>query len=245
MPGKPSVAMNLATQLAQGGNKVVLVEADLRQATRRKVGDGSTSSGLAGLLVNQLRTAGGAVVHTLEPKLKVLPAGTAAGTPSTLLRSPRLPLVVDQLRALADHVVFDLPSVVAWEEALHLVRLADMTLLVVENGKTSREAAKQAADRLKEANQGTLGVVLTRAPAWLSAPREPEAPVTPAAPAPVPAAAMVAAPVAAPASERLELAVDELLAELEDALRLIRAIRRPGERAELAQPDAGLAAIDR
>jgi capsular exopolysaccharide synthesis family protein len=157
--GKSGVAMNLATLLARSGSKVVLVDADLRLATRRKAGDGSTSSGFAGLLVNQLRTASSAVVHTLEPKLKLLPVGSVTGTPATLLRSPRLPLVVDQLRDLADHVIFDVPSVMAWEESLHLVHQADMTLLVVETGRTRRSAARQAATKLKAANAGALGVV--------------------------------------------------------------------------------------
>ncbi|HEY7466269.1 MAG TPA: hypothetical protein VIB47_06210 [Dehalococcoidia bacterium] len=232
---KSSVAVNLATLLARGGSKVVLVEADLRLATRRRAGDGSMSSGFAGLLVNQLRTASSAVVHTLEPKLKVLPVGSVTGMPATLLRSPRLPLVVDQLRGLADHVIFDVPSVVAWEESLHLVHRADVTLLVLETGRTRRSAARQAAAKLKAANAGTLGVVLNRAPAWVSAPQKEPAPAAP-----------VRQVIEEPAPERLELAVGELLADLEDALKLIRSIRQASNEAEASkqEQDAELAAID-
>jgi Mrp family chromosome partitioning ATPase len=173
--GKPGVALNLATLLARGGSKVVLVEADLRLATRRRVGDGSTSSGFAGLLVNQLRTASSAVVHTMEPKLKLLPAGSATGTLATLMRSPRLPLVIDSLRRLTDHVIFEAPSALDWQEMLHLVHLvhlADMTLLVLEAGKTDRDAARRSTAALREANNGTLGLVLTGAPAGSLVPQE-------------------------------------------------------------------------
>jgi Mrp family chromosome partitioning ATPase len=178
-------------------------------------------------------------VHTLEPKLKLLPVGSATTTPATLLRSPRLPLVVDQLRGLADHVIFDVPSVVAWEESLHLVHRADVTLLVVETGLTRRSAARQAAAKLKAANAGTLGVVLNRAPAWVSATRE-EGAWPALAALPVKQAAEKSAP------ERLELAVDELLADLEDALKLIRSIRqgRNEEEASKQEKDTELAAID-
>ncbi|HLG10770.1 MAG TPA: CpsD/CapB family tyrosine-protein kinase, partial [Dehalococcoidia bacterium] len=161
---KSNVALNLATLLARGGSKVVLVDADLRQASRRKLGDGSTSSGLSGLLVNQLRTAGGAVVHTMEPKLKLLPVGSVTSDPATLLRSPRLPLVLDQLCSLADHVIFEVPSVLDWEDVQHIVHLADVTLLVLEPGKTGGAAASQAIAVLQDANRGTLGLVLDRVP---------------------------------------------------------------------------------
>jgi Mrp family chromosome partitioning ATPase len=236
---KSSVAANLATLLARGGSRVVLVAADLRLTTRRKAGDGSTSSGFAGLLVNQLRPASDALVHTLEPKLKLLPMGSATATPATLFRSPRLPLVVDQLRALADHVIFDVPSVVAWEESLRLVHQADVTLLVVEAGLTRRSAARQAASKLKAASAGTLGVVLNRAPAWVGAAREEGA-------WPAPAALPVEQVAEKPAPERLELAVDELLADLEEALKLIRSIRQVnhGTEAPKEEQETELAAID-
>jgi Mrp family chromosome partitioning ATPase len=237
---KSSVALNLATLLARGGSKVVLVEADLRMAARRKVGDGTLSSGFSGLLVNQLRTASSAVVHTMEPKLKLLPVGSVTGIPTTLLRSPRLPLVVDQLRTLADHVIFEVPSVLAWDEGLHLVHLADMTLLVVETGKTSRSAARHAAAKLKEATLGTLGVVLDRAPAWVAAlgvPLEPPVEIRTVRPSPVVMDALEAP--AEASHHRLELAVGELLADLEDALTLIRSIRRRSSDAETTPPDEG------
>jgi MinD-like ATPase involved in chromosome partitioning or flagellar assembly len=213
------VAANLATLLVRRGSKVVLVDADLRLAARRRAGDGSTSSGFAGLLVNQLRTASSAVVHTLEPKLKLLPVGSVTGTPATLLRSPRLPLVVDQLRDLADYVVFETPSVLAWQESLDLVRLADVTLLVIETGRTRLSAARLTAAMLRSAGAGELGVVLDRAPSWIIAPEVER---------PQPRMNVRASQVAAAATppERLELAVGELLADLEDALKLIRSIRQ-------------------
>jgi MinD-like ATPase involved in chromosome partitioning or flagellar assembly len=229
--------MNLATLLARSGSKVVLVDADLRLAARRKAGDGSMSSGFAGLLVNQLRTASSAVVHTMEPKLKLLPVGSVAGMPTTLLRTPRLPLVVDQLRSLADHVIFETPSVLAWDETLHLVHLADVTLLLVETGRTNRVAAAQAVEKLKEANLGTLGVVLSRAPAWVTPPRvQEERPKVVAA-----AALTVVEPRKEPTEERLELAVGDLLADLKDALTLIRSIRQVGEETEDTKQDADTA----
>ena len=237
--GKSSVALILATLLAQGGSKVVLVEADLRVAARRRIGDGPASSGFAGLLVNQLRTASSAVVHTMEPKLKLLPAGSVTGIPSTLMRSARLPLVVNSLRGLADHVIFQAPSALDWPEVLRLVHVADTTLLVLEAGKTGRDAARRSAAALREANAGTLGLVLTGATAASLVPQE-EAKAAPAQ------ESTVAATEEPPEQERLELAVGELLADLEDALKLIRSIRQVSGEAETSGKgeDSGLVAVD-
>jgi capsular exopolysaccharide synthesis family protein len=240
--GKSDLALNLATLLARGGSKVVLVDGDLRQASRRKLGDGSTSSGLSGLLVNQLRTASSAVVHTLEPKLKLLPVGSVTSEPAVLLRSPRLPLVFDQLRSLADHVIFDTPSVVEWADMQLLMRLADLTILRVEPGKTGRNAAQDTVAILKEANRGTLGLVLERVHGTVSAivPRDEPTAVTTA-----PQAALTPEP-PQPAEKRLELAVDELLADLESALTLIRSIRQTSSHPAAPKPpgDTELAAIE-
>ncbi|HWC30183.1 MAG TPA: CpsD/CapB family tyrosine-protein kinase [Dehalococcoidia bacterium] len=258
------IALNLATLLARGGSKVVLVDGDLRNVTRRKAGDGSTSSGFAGLLVNQLRTAGSAVVHTLEPKLKLLPAGSVTSDPETLLRSPRLPLVLDQLRNLADHVIVEAPSALAWPESLHLAHQADMTLLVVENGRTQRSTAKQAIACLREASQGMVGLVIDKAPAWVTTPRtEPERAAAPAtataasalavAVPPVQVVRATAAPTPATATpmgmtspDNLKTEFGELLSDLEEALKLLRSIRPADSAREEAQrrQDAHLAVID-
>jgi len=242
--GKSTTAKNLATLLARGGSKVILVDADLRRVARRRPGDGTSSSGFAGLLVNQLRVPSNSLVHTMDPRLKLLPAGSVTGTPDELLRSTRLPLVVDALREMADHVVIDVEP--ATRELLRLTRIADVTLIVVHAGGSSKRAS-HAVSTLREANAGLLGIVLNRAPVLVTAPRiEGSLPVVGAA-VPVPEAPEDAA--AEAPHERLVIAVDELLADLEASLRLIRDIRQVSEVADEAEEpeeeDAELVTMDR
>jgi Mrp family chromosome partitioning ATPase len=240
-PNKSIVALNLATLLARGGSKVVLVEADLRLAKRRRIGDGTPSSGLAGLLVNGMRPTSSALVHTLDPKLKLLPVGSVTGTASTLIRSPRLPLVADSLRSLCDYVIYDAPPVLEWQEMLMLSRRADVTLLVIDAGKTQVSATKRAAAALQGVNAGSLGLVLDRAAAWVTAPQaKPEAAAVarPAVSA-TPGSALTEGKPVAPATPQLraELALEELLANLEAARRMVSAI--PSAKASLAPSERG------
>jgi Mrp family chromosome partitioning ATPase len=215
--GKSTTAKNLATLLARGGSKVILVDADLNRVARRRPGDGTSSSGFAGLLVNQLMRPGNALVHTMDLRLKLLPAGSVTGSAEALLLSPRLPRVVEGLRELADHVIFDVAPVS--DSLANLTREADVTLVVLRAGVTARKQAQRAVGTLREANDGLLGIVLNRAEAVVAAPvgELKTSPVEEAAELP------------AATEQRLEIAVDDLLADLEGALRLIRDIRQAGQ----------------
>jgi len=210
--GKSTTAKNLATLLARDGSKVILVDADVNRVARRKPGDGTSSSGFAGLLVNQLMLPPNALLHTMDPRLKLLPAGSITASAEGLMLSPRLPHVVNALRDLADYVIFDVATV--RRDLHHLTRQADVTLIVVRAGSTKRKEASHAVAALRDANSGLTGIVLNRAPVVITAPKPEQAP----------AVAQSTDVMEAP-ERRLEIAVDELLADLEAALSLIRDLR--------------------
>lgn len=225
--GKSTTAKNLATLLARGNSKVILVDANLNRVARRRPGDGTSSSGFGGLLVNQLRIPSNSLVHTLDPRLKLLPAGSVSTPADALFQSSRLPILVDALRDLADYVVFD--AALLSDDLRHLTRCADVTLMVVKAGGRRSRAARAIAT-LREGNSGLYGIVLNRAPVLRTAPRVTPAPVEAAPVAtvseakPATAAEVFAFPVAP--DERLVIAVDELLADLEASVKLIRDLKQ-------------------
>jgi capsular exopolysaccharide synthesis family protein len=224
--GKSTTAKNLATLLARAGGKTVLVDADLNRVARRRPGDGTSSSGFAGLLVNQLMRPANSLVHTMDMRLKLLPAGSVAGPADALMESTRLPRVVEGLRDLADYVIFDVAPVE--KDLTHLTRLADVILVVLRSGSINQKDAARAIATLRESNNGLLGTVLNRAPVVIAAP-QPELEATPAE---------EAAELPEETGKRLEIAVDELLADLEAAVSLIRDLRQvPSEDDEGAEEE--------
>lgn len=160
--GKSTTAANLATVLAQAGDKVILVDTDLRRSSLHKTFETSNSLGLTGLLLNDIQDPSLALVMTRWRNLQLLPAGVLPPNPSELLTSSRMIRVIRQLRQLADYVIFDTPPILAVTDAIVLAARTDGTVLVAEAGRTRSEALRQAARTLSQANARAVGVVLNK-----------------------------------------------------------------------------------
>ena len=230
--GGTTTARNLASLLSRGGSDTILVDSNPKRVARRRPGDGTSSSGFAGLLMNQLMRPENALTDTENARLKLLPAGSTASDSNELLRSSRLIRVVDGLRELADYVVFDSGSVA--EDLTQLTRLADVTLIVIRSGRTSQQVASSAVTMLAESTTGQRGIVLNRAPALLLV-------ATPAA------RAEETSEAPGVSDETLEIAVEGLLADLEATLALIHELRQPTARSQIRdeESDANLVTMER
>jgi receptor protein-tyrosine kinase len=161
--GKSTTASNLAAVLAQAGDRVILVDADLRRSSLRKTFDSPTSFGLTGLLYNDIQDPSVALVNTRWKNLRLLPAGVLPPNPSELLTSARMLRVIEALRDMADYVIFDTPPVLAVTDAIVLAARTDGTILVTEAHRTRTESLRQASRLLEQANARGAGVVINRA----------------------------------------------------------------------------------
>jgi capsular exopolysaccharide synthesis family protein len=161
--GKSTTAAHLATVLARRGHGVVLVDADLRWSSLRTTGAAGLSSGLSGLLLNRLQDPQAALVPMGDRKLRFLPAGSLPSHPHQLLSQPRLPEIIDSLRAKAACVILDSPSLLEADDAGLLAPHVDGVLLVVQAGRTRAHDVNSALRVLSRAGKRPLGVVLNRA----------------------------------------------------------------------------------
>lgn len=161
--GKSTTASNLATVLAQAGDRVILVDADLRRSSLKKQFDGAKSFGLTGLLYNDIDDPSVALVRTRWKNLRILPAGAPPPNPSELLTSARMARVIEGLRGLADYVIFDTPPTLAVTDAVVLSARTDGTIVVAEVGRTRSEALRQAVHALTQARARIAGAVLNKA----------------------------------------------------------------------------------
>lgn len=159
--GKSTVSANLAVSLAQTGQKVIVVNADLRRPTLHKHFDLGDRVGLTSVLVGQA-TLEDALQTTKVPGVQVLTAGPMPPNPAELLGSDRMQALIDELETMCDLVIVDAPPVLAVADAGLVSRFVDGCLLVVNVGLTQREAAVSAKEQLDKVGARILGTVVNR-----------------------------------------------------------------------------------
>jgi capsular exopolysaccharide synthesis family protein len=161
--GKSTTAANLAVVLAQAGQRVLLVDADLRRPTQHQVFGLPNRSGLTTLLLEEERPAASVCLRTRVAGLSVLPSGALPPNPGELLGSARMRRRLAELRELADVVVIDSPPTLPVSDPALLAGQADGTLLVVNAQRTRGQQAAQAVATLQQAGATLMGAVLNRA----------------------------------------------------------------------------------
>jgi protein-tyrosine kinase len=159
--GKTTTAASLAEVLAEAGDQVILVDANLRQPRLHEIYGVTNNVGLTGLL---LRDAENVVLAPTRVKnLRLLTSGPLPLSPSELLTSRRMMQTLASLRSNADFVIFDTPPLASSSDALILASKLDGTMLVVEAGRLHPKDVRQTVSRLEEAKSRILGVVLNKA----------------------------------------------------------------------------------
>jgi succinoglycan biosynthesis transport protein ExoP len=159
--GKTTTCINCATVLAQQGDRVLLVDADLR-ASRVKAYVGiCASAGLTTMLTNGPPTADGQAIvqHASVPNLFILPAGPVQKDPWSLLASAQMKQKISEWRQSYSRIIIDTPPVLAYSDALALASIADSVVLVVSAGKTPRPAFLRARNLLRGVNAEVSGIV--------------------------------------------------------------------------------------
>ena len=159
--GKTIIAANLALGLAQAGQRVALVDADLRRPHIHAVLGLALEPGLSSLLTQ--RSPLEQVVQTTSvPNLMAVTAGTLPPNPAELIGSPQFTALLRLLESRFDIVVIDTPPVMVVADASILAHQTSGVLFVVDASSTSRHAAQAALDQLERAHARFLGAVLNR-----------------------------------------------------------------------------------
>lgn len=159
--GKSMVAGNMAVGLAQSGQRVLLVDADMRKPTVHEIFSIAQEPGLSNLLVGQSK-ASETVRKTSVSGLWVLPAGRTPPNPAELVGSSRFKDFIASLKEHFDWVLIDSPPVMAVTDASLIAHHATGVLFVVGAEMTSRHAAQRALDQLEQVQAKFVGAVLNR-----------------------------------------------------------------------------------
>ncbi len=157
--GKTTVSTNLAISLAQLGQRVLLIDADMRRPDIHKLFGIRDNTGLVSFLTG--RHGWQAMVHpTGLGGLDALFCGPVPPNPAELLSSERMRTLVVEAKREYGFVVLDSPPLLSVADSRILARLVDGVILVVKGGSASRELIQRAQSHARAVGANVIGVVL-------------------------------------------------------------------------------------
>jgi len=159
LEGKTTTASNLAIALALGGEKVLLVDADLRRPNLHKTLGIENTVGLSHLLTDQASPRD-VIRETSTSNLWVITAGQVPPNPSELLASDRMSALLNPVHGWFDWVIVDTPPVLAVTDAVILAPLAAGVAFVIRSEMTPRRHVRRALETLMTGQPKLHGVVL-------------------------------------------------------------------------------------
>jgi capsular exopolysaccharide synthesis family protein len=158
--GKTLVALNLAMAAVSMGQRVLLVDANLRQPQLHAVLNLPNQVGLSDVLSNEQLAWEEAVERSSQDKnLSVLVAGQGSSDASRLLASTKMQKVMSQLHTAYDLVIYDTPNLSAFPDTTFLATQTDGIVMVVSVKKVKQSTAKRVLAELKKFRLPVLGVV--------------------------------------------------------------------------------------
>lgn len=163
--GKTTVAINMATSLAQTGARVLIVDADMRRPRMHSAFNLSNKQGLSTILSSELAEAEifNMVQQDEESGLYLLTCGPIPPNPAELLGSEQMRRLLRYLESTFTHIIIDSPPVASFTDGVLLGCLVDGVLLVVYAGKSSRDIARRGRQVLLDVGAKIIGVVLNKA----------------------------------------------------------------------------------
>ncbi|MBU6443700.1 MAG: polysaccharide biosynthesis tyrosine autokinase [Alphaproteobacteria bacterium] len=157
--GKSFVASNLSYLSCQGGQRVLLVDADLRRGHLHKVFGLERGPGLAEVLAGKAGVED-VIHHVGGSHLGVLTTGALPDDPAELLLACDLAPIMAKLRAAYDLVIIEVPPVLAVSDAFVLARHATLCLLLLKYGAHNERQIELTKKRFERHNITLLGSVL-------------------------------------------------------------------------------------
>ena len=156
--GKSLISANLAVVMSQFGQRVLLIDGDMRRSRQHKIWELYSFSGLSNVLVGkaELRDS----IQKPLPTLDLLPAGKVPPNPAALIDSQSMADLLEEAQNEYDCVIIDTPPLTAAADSLIFSKLVDGILLVVRPGVATSDAVNAAKNQLEQSGQKVLGMAL-------------------------------------------------------------------------------------
>ena len=164
--GKTTTSINLARTLAQGENKVLLIDADMRKPRLHTMFALTNSVGLSSYLSG---SSDEEIIHPLPgEQIHIVPSGPIPPNPGELLESKRMKTLLREMSAQYDFILLDSPPIGNLVDGLIISTLVDGTILVARAGKTTYDTFNTGLKKILDMQTPILGVVLNSMSAGLA-----------------------------------------------------------------------------
>jgi capsular exopolysaccharide synthesis family protein len=156
--GRTAVTLNLATSIAQGGRKVLVVDANFRQPSLSNLFPQAPANGLSSALVGQGRWEDD--VYEVDRNLSVMTAGPLPPNPAELLGSEQMRTILGEMTAKYDQVIFDAAPALVVTDPSVLSTLVDGVIIVIRAGSSTHGILQRTRDIFLRVGAHVVGAVL-------------------------------------------------------------------------------------
>lgn len=160
--GKSITLVNLAISIAEAGDRVLLIDADLRRPALSRLMLEKAAPGLSNTLAG-LVPAEEAIRENMYPNLDIIFSGDIPPNPSELLGSERMKELIDAMSEKYDYILVDTPPVNVVSDACIVADLLDGVLMLARKDQSKKDDIKRAVDSLRLTGAKLLGFVLNGA----------------------------------------------------------------------------------
>lgn len=161
--GKSTTLLRLASLMASAGERVVLIDSDLRRPTQHRLTGGAKEPGLSELLLG-LKSLDDVIQHGVSPGLDFIASGGQPGFTLSLLYVNRLRDLLATLRGRYDKIVFDSPPIIGVSDASVLASAVDGAVLLIQHRRNPQSMVLRAQQIVAGLKTPLVGVVLNQVP---------------------------------------------------------------------------------
>jgi capsular exopolysaccharide synthesis family protein len=158
--GKTTTLFNLAVVFAQNGQRVLLVDSDLRRPNVHRMLRCSNAIGLTDLLLNKQITLDQVLQKTKLPTLDFLPSGKLPSSSMSILASAQMKDAIRELKRRYDFVFFDAPPLLGVSDASILASEMDMVIQVIQYRRYPTPMTLRAKQMIQKVGGNLMGLVL-------------------------------------------------------------------------------------
>lgn len=160
--GKSTTLRQLALSMTIAGEKVLLVDSDVRRPTQHRLAELPRDPGLTDILLNKV--AWSDCVRRDATGLDLITAGTAANVTLSLLYANKLRELVAEFKGRYDKILFDSPPIIGVSDASVLASIADGTVLLIQHRRNPASMVQRAKQIVDSVKAPVIGVVLNQVP---------------------------------------------------------------------------------